>query len=183
MEELPDRFVDQDLNEKQQRLVQLLCQYDEPDTPLGELEDQTPWSRKTCKKWLDRLEARGLVRSRQLPGQETWMYGLAHPRSAYAVPGDLDLARLTAAEDAVRKVAGHATISFFLMGTLLLFIIAEVIAGMTPAYFQFEANDTIVLAMMVLAATGGLWFIVDAVEDIADDPLGIEERLYALFGR
>lgn len=91
MSDLPERFNDEDLNEKQRELLSLLSEYDEPDTPLVEIEDQTPWSRKTCKKWLDRLEGRSLVRSRQLPGQETWMYSIADPRSAYGVPGDLDL--------------------------------------------------------------------------------------------
>jgi DNA-binding Lrp family transcriptional regulator len=166
MGELPERFADEELNEKQRELLALLTEYDTPDTPLGELEDQTPWSRKTCKKWLDRLEGRGLVRARQLPGQETWMYGTAHEESAYGVPGDLPLDKLLQAREQLRAIAEAAEFATQVVVILSFLLVLDAISGtyIPEHIFNFSVETPLIIAVEAMVLLAGIWYISSSAE-------------------
>lgn len=175
MREIPERFRGRELKPEEADIIRFLADRDEPDTEQSLIKRElcnsdsfADVSQKTVERRLKELHRRGVLRQRKVTKHNVHMYGLAHPESSWGVPGDIELEDMRAAREAVERVADHLMLSLLTLSLLSLVIAAEVIAGATPAWFQFQTNHTVVLGMMVLAAVGGLYFSSATLEDLVD---------------
>lgn len=175
MREIPERFRDRDLDETKIDILRFLVERDEPDTEQPRIEREisdsdsfADVSQRTIERRSKDLHSQGILRHREVTEHHVQMYGLAHPESSWGVPGDLEVEEMRAAREAVERVADHIMLSLLTLSLFSLVIVAEVVAGATPAWFQFQANDTLVLGLMILAAVGGFYFSSPAIEDLVE---------------
>jgi hypothetical protein len=185
MGSIPDRFSDREFDEKEQELVELLSEYEEPDTQLAEIAGSVESHRDTVKSHLETLEGKGVVRSRQLHGgNEPWMFALAHEESAYGVPGDIDIGRLGSMRKSIRNIVQMVAWMMLPLAILASFILADRVAAVTGAWFQYEANIPLILGVMMIVALSTFGYIDSECKAIIDEPVLYRfERLRSLLSR
>lgn len=87
----PVDYDDDNLLDSDRKVLETLAALDAPDVPFQTIVEETDLSKSTVERASERLKQRGLVRRRQVTDDDVWLVGLAHPASAWPVPGDVEV--------------------------------------------------------------------------------------------